>query len=148
MLENILFESGYLGLFLASFIESTLIPFATEPIIVLMIFKNFNPYIIIVVGVIGGYFGSLINYHIGKKGMELINSGKLKIKEKTLNRAKKLYERWGAPILFFSWVPIIGDPLTIIPGIFHLKIRYFTFWVILGKTIRYAILVKTALLLV
>ena len=41
------------------------------------------------------------------------------------------------PVLFFSWLPIIGDPLTIVPGILNSRLLPVAFWVLLGRALRY-----------
>ena len=50
----------------------------------------------------------------------------------------------GAPLLFFSWVPIVGDPLTLLAGAAGLSARTFTAWVLPGKALRYAVVLGLA----
>ena len=64
----------------------------------------------------------------------------IKTSAKKRHRVERIYQRWGAPSLFFSFLPIIGDPLCIIPGIFELDLKIFTYWVVLGKLFRYLVL--------
>ena len=59
-----------------------------------------------------------------------------------LEKLEKVYGRWGSPILFFAWLPIVGDPLTVAAGVLRVNIYLFTFWVVLGKAFRYFILIK------
>jgi membrane protein YqaA with SNARE-associated domain len=52
-----------------------------------------------------------------------------------------MYQKWGSPILFFTWIPIIGDPLTVVAGVFKLNLYIFIFWVVLGKAFRYFLVI-------
>jgi membrane protein YqaA with SNARE-associated domain len=54
-----------------------------------------------------------------------------------LTRASSWFLKYGKWTLFLSWVPIIGDPLTIIAGVFRVQIHVFILIVSLAKTMRY-----------
>jgi membrane protein YqaA with SNARE-associated domain len=54
-----------------------------------------------------------------------------------LNRASTWFLKYGKWTLFLSWVPIIGDPLTIVAGVFRVQIHVFILIVSLAKTMRY-----------
>ena len=56
-------------------------------------------------------------------------------------KLEKVYGRWGAPVLFFAWLPFVGDPLTVAAGVLRVNLYVFTFWVVLGKMFRYYILI-------
>jgi len=56
---------------------------------------------------------------------------------------ERIYKKWGSPALFFAWVPIVGDPLTVVAGALNLNLYLFTFWVVLGKAFRYALVILT-----
>jgi len=52
-LESILVNYGYIGLFLASFLASTILPFGSEVILMLLVDKKFNiPALIIIASVV------------------------------------------------------------------------------------------------
>ena len=87
----------------------------------------------IIVATLGGYVGSIVNYFVGQKGGDFVFSRYVTIKETTWNRAVGYYEKYGVVALFFSWLPIIGDPLLVVAGTFHYDLGKFSFWVILGK---------------
>ncbi len=55
-------------------------------------------------------------------------------------RARKILNDWGAPLLFFAWLPIVGDLLPVAAG--WLKLRYWpcVIWIALGKGARFALL--------
>ncbi len=139
-MAEFVFSLGYLGLFLVSLLGATIIPLSTEIFVVGMPLLGYNTWIVILVATLGGYVGNLINYTVGRKGTEFIFSRYVTIKPEHWEPAAAWFQHWGAAVLFFSWLPVIGDPLTIVAGAFHTDLRIFTFWVILGKIIRYLIL--------
>jgi membrane protein YqaA with SNARE-associated domain len=54
-------------------------------------------------------------------------------------RAQGHYRRYGIFSLFFSWVPIIGDPLCMVGGMLRINFVLFTLLVASGKLVRYAV---------
>ena len=66
---------------------------------------------------------------------------------KTLQRSEYWFRQYGVYTLLFSWIPIIGDPLTAIAGILRVPFVWFVPLVAAGKTARYivvTILVESA----
>lgn len=60
---------------------------------------------------------------------------------KNNDRAHRLFKKFGGPVLFFSFLPFIGDPLTFAAGVVRFSFIHFLFWVTLGKFLRYAAIV-------
>lgn len=143
MVEFVL-QYGYLGLFLISFLAATLVPLASELVVVAMANLDYNVWLLIVSATGGSFLGSVTNFWVGRKGSDFIFSRFFQVEEATRQRAERLYERWGAFTLFFSWVPFIGDPLTVVGGALGISFRLFVFWVLLGKTLRYIALLGLA----
>lgn len=141
MFENLIYNFGYLGLFLVSLLASTLIPLGSEFFVILMLTLNYNPLIILIVATVGNFLGSLSNYFIGKYGNKFFLSKYVPQDSKYRKKAEKLYEKYGAPILFFSWLPVIGDPLCIVPGSIGVSLKKFSFWVFIGKLARFSVLI-------
>ncbi|NBQ63431.1 MAG: DedA family protein, partial [Proteobacteria bacterium] len=50
-------------------------------------------------------------------------------------------QRWGPLALIFSWVPVIGDPLTVVAGALGIRWIPFVGFVTLGKLLRYVVVV-------
>jgi membrane protein YqaA with SNARE-associated domain len=146
MLDNLIYNFGYVGLFILTFLASTLIPLGSEAFVILTIALNYNPIIVLLVATVGNSLGSVTNYYIGKYGNKFFLSKYIHPDSKYRKKAEKLYKRFGAPILFFSWLPGIGDPLCIIPGALGVSLRKFSFWVFLGKFARFSVLIAFTLL--
>ncbi|MAG28889.1 hypothetical protein CL632_01960 [bacterium] len=128
---------GYVGLFLFGAVATTLIPLSPE-VVAVAVWKAGMPIIpTIIVLSIGNYAGNVLNYWMGRLGEFWILEKYFRIKKERLDRAHKWFDKFGPPILLFSWLPIVGDPLTFVPGIVKYDFWKFSIYVIIGKVIRY-----------
>jgi membrane protein YqaA with SNARE-associated domain len=130
---------GYIGIFLAAFIASTLLPAPSELIILLAFENNFNVYLVILIATLGNVLGSLTNYYIGyysnsKKLIKRFNLNQTKIDSWTVKS-----ERYGYWLGLLAWIPFIGDPLMAVVGFLKVKILPLTITITLGKLTRYII---------
>jgi len=133
-------EWGYLGLFFASFLAATIIPFlSSEALLSLMIVNQYNLGTVLLVATIGNWLGGLSCYYIGWLGKWDLIEKHLKIKVLTLERLKPKVDRWGAPLAFFCWIPVIGDPLAVGLGLFKTNPISVALWILIGKGIRYLV---------
>lgn len=137
MIETILLNFGYAGLFLVSFLSATLFPLGSEGAVALMASAKYSPAAILMVATIGNSLGALANYLVGLWGGRFLFSRYIKIADSARIRAQRTYARWGAPVLFFSWLPVVGDPLTLAAGVLKVNPVAFLFWVVTGKAFRY-----------
>lgn len=136
-------QSGYLGIFVVSFFAATLLPIGSEVFVITMILLGYNPLIIFAAATTGNTLGAITNYYIGKYGTKFIFSRYVRVDSEKRKRIERKFEKWGSPVLFFAWTPVIGDPLTVVAGGLNLNLHIFTFWVALGKAFRYAVVILT-----
>ena len=128
----------YASLFISSFLSSTILPGHSEIILTAFIFLKKYPIIdLIFFASIGNILGSILNWCIGYFLTNLKDRKWFPIDKSQLTRASSWFLKYGKWTLFLSWVPIIGDPLTIIAGIFRVPIHIFILIVSLAKTMRY-----------
>ena len=130
---------GYSGLFFAGFLSATILPMNSEAVILLMLSQDFDPWTCILVATIGNSLGGLTNYLLGLLG----NPKWLKrigITEEKILSFEGRVQKYGYWLAFFSWVPFIGDPMTVALGFFRVSFWRVTFLVILGKFLRYLVL--------
>jgi len=132
-------EFGYLGLFLAAFLAATILPLGSEVVIAGLLLNDFNPSLVIGVATVGNVLGSLMNYAIGFFGSPYLIHRVLKISDKRFNKAKQGFEKWGVASLLLAWMPIIGDPITVMAGVLRINIWLFLALVTIGKLGRYIV---------
>jgi membrane protein YqaA with SNARE-associated domain len=58
----------------------------------------------------------------------------------TIETASQRFAAYGHWSLLLSWVPVIGDPLTLIAGLLRVPVRRFLVLVATGKAARYVAL--------
>lgn len=137
-------DYGIFGLLLVSFLSATILPLTSEGILILFLVNDFDPYTCLIVASIGNILGSVLNYYIGT----IIPFHRLEQKIKSKSRLDKFnsyihnYGYWVAAI---AWVPIIGDPLTILLGYYRVKFIPFLIILSLTKSLRYFILIQITL---
>jgi membrane protein YqaA with SNARE-associated domain len=137
--DDFLIQFGYLGLFAGSFLAASLVPFSSEVLAVGLALLGYDKLLITLVAGTGNFLGALFNYYIGYKGADLFKK-RMEADKKSSEKAQKALEKWGAPILFFSWVPFVGDPMTVVAGYFKINLWVFSLWVYPGKLSRYIVI--------
>ena len=128
-------DSALWVLFFSGFLSATLLPGGSEAgLIATLSLNQYSPAMIIVVATIGNTLGGLTNYALG---LWLPNRTQ---NEKHGHKAIRWLEKYGYWSLFFSWLPIIGDPLCLAAGWLRMKF-WPSFWLIFfGKAVRYSLL--------
>lgn len=127
-------------LFVLSFLAATILPLGSEWLIIVMIVQDFPIRDVIITATAGNYLGACTTYLIGIWGSSFVIRKVLRIDDIQLVRVKKLYNKYGKLSLLLSWLPVIGDPLCLIAGIFRVNFVHFSILVFVGKFFRYAIL--------
>lgn len=137
-MEN-LAEWGYFGLFVASFLAATIIPFSSELVLSILIAKNYDLSTSLFVASIGNWVGGLSSYLIGRIGSWNTIEKYLKVKRKSILLWKKKIDSWGGILAFLCWLPVIGDPIAIALGFFRTNFLIVSLFMLIGKFIRYFI---------
>jgi membrane protein YqaA with SNARE-associated domain len=129
----------YLVLFFSALISATLFPLGSEALLIYDIKEGYNIYLLVLVATIGNTLGSIINYFLGLKGEEYL-IGKNFLKEKYIIKSKYYFDKYGSISLLFSWLPIIGDPITFVAGILKYDFKKFLILVFIAKLLRYLVI--------
>ncbi|WP_454870213.1 YqaA family protein [Pseudomonas lini] len=137
---------AYIGLFLAAFGAATLLPLQSEAVLVgLLLSGQYWLWSLLAVATLGNVLGSLLNWWLGR-GIERFRDRRwFPVSPRHLERAQKHYQRYGHWSLLLSWVPIIGDPLTLVAGVMREPLGRFLMIVTLAKGARYGVLALAAL---
>ena len=134
--------SGYLGLFLASLIAATFLPLQSELVLVSLLLTNdFSVATLFIVATVGNVLGSLVNWLLGLYLLRWRDKRWFPVSEARLIQAQQAYGRYGFWSLLLSWVPIIGDPLTLAAGVMREPLWRFLLMVSLAKAGRYLVVI-------
>ncbi|PCR95917.1 hypothetical protein CP336_12990 [Pseudomonas fluorescens] len=138
--------AGYIGLFFAAFGAATLLPLQSEAVLVgLLVSDRYWLWGLLAVATLGNVLGSLVNWWLGR-GLERFQGRRwFPVSPKHMDRARVHYQRYGHWSLLLSWLPVIGDPLTLIAGVMREPLGRFLLIVTLAKGARYAVLAMLTL---
>ena len=129
---------GYWILFISAFGAATLLPLQSELVLLgLLSQPDYMPLILLLVATIGNVLGSCVNWWLGLKVDHFKHKKWFPVSEKQLQRAEYHYQKYGVWSLLLSWVPIIGDPLTLLAGVLKTPFSKFLMLTILAKGGRY-----------
>ncbi|KHK64710.1 MULTISPECIES: YqaA family protein [Pseudomonas] len=137
---------AYIGLFLAAFGAATLLPLQSEALLVGLVLSERNAvWALLGVATLGNVLGSLVNWWLGTRVDQFKDRRWFPVSPSHLDKARQHYQRYGYWSLLLSWVPIIGDPLTLVAGVMGEPWRRFLLIVTLAKGLRYGVLVLATL---
>jgi membrane protein YqaA with SNARE-associated domain len=136
------FEWGsYGGLFLAALGAATLLPMQSEAVLAgLLLSGAYTPWMLVAVATLGNVLGSVVNWSLGRGVERFRHKRWFPVSEHRLEHIQRAYLRFGYWSLFLSWVPIIGDPLTVVAGALREPFWRFILIVTLAKGGRYLLL--------
>ena len=127
------------ALFISSFLASTLLPGGSEAALVLAAYNEIAPPVqLLIVATLGNTLGGMTSWGIGwwlrhKFPMQSLRNSR---QQKSI----QYMSRFGSPVLLFSWLPIIGDPLCVAAGWLKIHWFYALVFIALGKSIRYFVI--------
>nr|WP_206379721.1 YqaA family protein [Pseudomonas veronii] len=131
---------GYLGLFVAAFGAATLLPLQSEAVLVgLLLSGQYSLWWLLGIATLGNVLGSLVNWLLGRWVDHFKARRWFPVSARQLDKARGHYARWGHWTLLLSWVPIIGDPLTLVAGVMREPLWRFLLMVSIAKTARYGL---------
>lgn len=124
------------GLFASAFISSTLFPGGSEVLLgILAKQQHASSFILLTVATVGNTLGGMTSWALG------LVIPRLKSQH---NASVSRIKRFGSPVLIFSWVPLIGDPLCLVAGWLRLSFWKSLLFIGLGKFLRYIVVIYIA----
>ena len=128
----------YLSLFAISFLAATILPFSSELTLAgLIATSNYDNLLLLIVASFGNVLGSVVNWILGFYSRNLTTKKWFPFKDRQIESSSKWFNKFGKWSLLFTWVPIIGDPLTLAAGLLRVKFIEFLILVSIGKVSRY-----------
>lgn len=139
----------YAGLFGVSFLAATILPAQSELGLAALIASGDHAVVLLVaVASAGNTLGAVVNWGLGRQVDRFKDKRWFPASAEQLDKASTWYHRWGRWSLLLSWVPIIGDPLTLAAGVLREPFLSFLLLVAVAKTTRYVVVALLALNLI
>ena len=131
----------YLSLFFISFLAATVLPFSSELTLAgLISTSNYDNLLLLIIASFGNVLGSVVNWGLGFYSRNLTTKKWFLFKETQIERSSKWFSKFGKWSLLFAWVPILGDPLTLVAGLLRVRFLDFIILVAIGKVSRYLVI--------
>jgi membrane protein YqaA with SNARE-associated domain len=127
---------------LSAFLSATLLPGSSEAVLLgLLTSGQVNPAMLVLFASVGNVAGAMVNWGLGLFFENYKDKSWFPIQAAAMARAQVWFARWGLWSLLLSWVPVIGDPLTLVAGVLRVPFGRFLVLVTIGKVARYGLLV-------
>ncbi|NYT62672.1 DedA family protein [Alcaligenaceae bacterium] len=146
---------GLSAIFIVSLISATLLPIGSEPAV--FGFVKLSPHMFwpaVLVATLGNTLGGIISYFMGLGAETAYERWRTNHPDRA--HKKKVGGRWhdyvsywlhrlGPSALFFSWLPVIGDPLCAVAGWLRLSFWPSVLYMTIGKFLRYVVMTAALL---
>lgn len=132
---------SYLTAFGSGFLAATLLPVASEVVVVGLATRpdvEVGP--LWLAASLGNTLGAVVNYGLGRFALHWRDRRWFPVRPDQLARAQAWFQRWGVWTLLLAWAPVVGDALTVIAGVMRVRPLPFVILVFIGKAARYAAL--------
>lgn len=137
---------AYAGLFASALIAATILPMQSEAVLVELILQGDHPVAaLLIVATLGNVLGAVLNWLLGRFLLRFKDKRWFPASAAQLSRAQGWYHRYGRWSLLGSWLPVIGDPITVAAGILREPLPSFLLLVTLAKGFRYLFLAQITL---
>ena len=130
----------YLTMFASAFLAATVVPFASEVTLAATLAAGGNLPWLVVVATVGNTLGAAVNWGLGRCIERFRDRPWFPADARGIERAQAWFRRYGVWTLLFAWVPVVGEPLTVIAGVMRVRIVPFLILVATGKGLRYVVL--------
>ena len=132
---------GYMGMFVASLLAGSVLPFSSEAVMAGLMATGLNPWQLALYGTVGNVLGSMFNYGVGRLGKTEWFERYLHVKPSDMERAERFMAGRGAWMGFFAFLPVLGSAITILLGLMRANLPITFLSILLGKVFRYLVLI-------
>jgi membrane protein YqaA with SNARE-associated domain len=139
-----------LAVFVTCAVAGSVVPVSSEVAVATAAVAGVPVAPLVVVATAGNVLGACVNYATGRlgatwwrkrRGWQRADPTNENSTSRLERRARAWVSRWGAPAMVLSWLPVVGDPLTVVAGAVGVGFGPFVAWVTFGKAARYAVVV-------
>ena len=138
--------TSYAVLFFSALMAATILPMQSEAVLVGLLVAGQKPVAyLLIIATVGNVLGALINWGLGRVLRRFEGRSWFPASQEQMQRAQRWYLRHGRWSLLASWLPIVGDPITVVAGALRESFWPFVALVTLAKGGRYIVLAAMTL---
>ena len=141
---DFLIDWGWAGLFLASFLAGSIVPFSSEVVLIALLQMGVDPVWGILAATLGNTLGSFSCYGLGYLGKEEWIEKYMRVNPKRLERTKRFLAGKGALMAFFTFLPTFGELISLALGYMRANKWLTLASMFIGKLVRYIVVVYLA----
>lgn len=131
----------YQSVFISAFLAATILPAQSEAVLAYQLLDAPDMLAsLVVVATAGNLLGAMVNWWLGRGFARYRDRRWFPVRPDRLERAEQVYRRYGRYSLLLSWVPFIGDPITVVAGLLREPLWSFTLLVGVAKGGRYMVI--------
>ena len=128
---------GYIGVFIASFLSATVLPFSSEVVLAGVLLAGSSYWPTMIAAITGNFLGGMTCYWLGMAGKIEWIKKYLKMNTDRLLKIQNRLKDKGAWVGFFSFLPGIGDFILVGLGFLRANGLITALSMLLGKALRY-----------
>ena len=137
-----LIEYGYIGVFIASFLAATVLPFSSEVVLTGVLLAGAAYWPCMIAATLGNFLGGMSCYWLGMLGKVEWIEKYLRIKKSSLDKTQKFLQGKGALMAFFVFLPAGGDLIIVTLGLMRANVLITNLSMLAGKFLRYYCVAK------
>lgn len=130
-------DLGYWGLFIASFLAGTVVPFSSEVVLSALLVMGYDWKFSLFVATIGNFIGGQITYYTGYLGKWTWVEKYFRVSKTKIEKSQQKVSRWGATAATLSFVPGLGNAIVLALGFLKIKPLECAVYMLMGKIVRY-----------
>ncbi|MDR2681010.1 MAG: VTT domain-containing protein [Tannerella sp.] len=132
-----LIEYGYVGVFIASFLAATVLPFSSEIVLTGVLLGGASYWPCMIAAGTGNFLGGMTCYWLGMCGKTEWIKKYLRLDINKLERVRMRIKNKGSWIGFFVFLPGIGDFIAVALGFMRANVWIVAVSMLVGKVLRY-----------
>ena len=132
---------GYLGMCLGAFIAGSVLPMASEVLLVLFLGMGLNPFLLLIWATIGNTMGGFSCYYMARLAKREWVEKFFRVPPRQMARADRVVQKIGVWAAFISFVPLLGTAIVLLLGFMRVNPLKISVTMTAGKFLRYLIVV-------
>lgn len=134
---DFLIAYGYIGVFIASFLAATILPFSSEAVLTGVLLADASYWPCMIAASTGNFLGGMTCYWLGMAGKTEWIKKYLRLDITRLERIRQRIRNKGSWIGFFVFLPGVGDFIAVALGFLRVNAWIVAVSMFAGKALRY-----------